>query len=171
MRIGDLVKMIVQRLNKLTEPDELVLGDETGTIIGIEMDKSWEDEKTKSVKVRWSNGKVTDHGDDSEADDSFYDLEVVTPRLYVNVYLWDRACGGPEEGGWYYDTYDPHEAQCVLCATEEEAERVADEKKAWCDAENADRYHPSSVLSDGHFRVMIEAWPAEPSPANTPHYC
>jgi len=29
---------------------------------------------------------------------------------YVNVYFVGRAYGGPEEGGWYYDEYEPESA-------------------------------------------------------------
>ena len=32
---------------------------------------------------------------------------------YVNVYLRDRAFGGSEEGGWWYDTADPVKATWV----------------------------------------------------------
>jgi len=28
-------------------------------------------------------------------------------RVYVNAYLTDRRYGGPEEGGWWYDTGEP----------------------------------------------------------------
>lgn len=30
--------------------------------------------------------------------------------VYLNVYLVTRHCGGPEEGGWYYDAGEPIES-------------------------------------------------------------
>ena len=33
--------------------------------------------------------------------------QAVTPFRYVNTYRRGQARGGPEEGGWWYDTYDP----------------------------------------------------------------
>ena len=42
-----------------------------------------------------------------------------TPELmnwYVNIYKVDRAYGGPEEGGWYYDVGELVETKCFCSA-------------------------------------------------------
>lgn len=36
---------------------------------------------------------------------SFSDIEHIILPTFINYYLHDRAYGGPEEGGWWYETY------------------------------------------------------------------
>lgn len=98
-------------------------------------------------------------------------LEVVTPKRYVNVYLIDRAFGGPEEGGWWYNTRTPVEEECVYCQSDAVAESTFERLSAWCDEQNSKRNsNISSVLSEGQYVVAREAWPAEYSPASRPRY-
>lgn len=167
-RVGDLVQLIVDRINKWPEPEEKVLGPDVGTIIRIEMDEDFDGRSTKSITTRWNNGKVETYTKETEPD--IYDLEVVTPLLYVNIYLHDRVCGGPEEGGDWYDVYDAVPEECLLCATPEDAETMLERKKEWCAEQNAERYPPSSVLSEGHYVAWLEAWPAQSQPTEAYHY-
>lgn len=119
-----------------------------------------EDCDTGYLKIRWPDGSVDEYSEW---------FEEVTPLLYVNVYLHDRAYGGPEEGGWWYDTYEPVESN--LYESEEKAEVAFKEKTLWCKSENVGRREPNSVCSDGHYVVRLDAWPAEPEPKYTPYYC
>jgi hypothetical protein len=89
---------------------------------------------------------------------------------FVNVYLHDRAEGGPEEGGWYFDTYEavssvqvPNQDQSALMA----ARGIADN---FCLENNKGRREISSVLSEGVYVVMIEAVPAHDQPETRPYY-
>lgn len=121
------------------------------------------------LTIRWDSGQLETVNPDAE--ECPYLLDDVTPRLYVNVYLWDQAYGGPEEGGWWYHTFAPVEDECVMHDTEAHAEEHLEHVLAWAQTENAERGHPSSVLSDGHYVARLEAWPAEPQPAERPQYC
>lgn len=121
------------------------------------------------LTIRWDSGAIETVNPDAE--ECPYLLDDVTPRVYCNVYLWDKAYGGAEEGGWWYDTYTPVPEQCRQHATEEQAAQHLETVIAWAQAENAERYEPSSVLSEGHYVARLEAWPAEDIPAQRPQYC
>ena len=145
-------------------------------IIAIESTADFDRERIESVTVRWDTGALEVLGRLDETEDqaahNYGDLIDVTPRLYVNVYLHDRALGGPEEGGWWYDTYSPVDEQCFLAADIESVRAIAEHAQEFCDVENADRNSDiGSVCSDGRYEVSIEAWPAEGSPARRPMYC
>jgi hypothetical protein len=88
---------------------------------------------------------------------------------FVNVYLTDRAYGGPEEGGWWYDTAEAvRSAQALVggdCA------RLLQSEREWCDEENARRRSDTgSVLSEGRYVVEIDDVPAADRPTARPHY-
>lgn len=165
MRIGEIVKMITG----YDASGQPVLSEMEGTVIAIIMEDNGEYESLKSITVRWTDGKVLQYNRNEE--DSCLDLEPVTPLLYVNIYIHDRAYGGPEEGGWFYDTYEPVPEECVLASSVENAEEILEMKRKWCEEQNSDRRSPSSVLSDGHYVAHLEAWPAEYKPSNRPYYC
>lgn len=120
--------------------------------------------------VRWDDGRLDRINYRREAENDT-DICDVTPKLFVNVYLWDKSYGGPEEGGWYYDTYEPDHERCIQYDTPEKAACALEAAMAWAQSENADRYPPESVCSEGHYVVRIEAWPAKLIPAQRPHYC
>ena len=125
------------------------------------------EEDSEMVTVRWDTGLIEELA--AVADN--YELVDITPRLYVNVYLHDRAYGGPEEGGWWVDTYAPEQEQCRVAASETEVAELEKAAQAWCDEENGCRRSDvSSVLSEGKFIVELEAFPAAYSPNPWPHY-
>ncbi len=99
------------------------------------------------------------------------DIQDVTPELYVNVYLHNRAYGGPEEGGWWYDTYDPVYEECRVAFTEEEAKEIHKEMLEWMLQENAVRRDVSSVISEGRYVVSVEGFPPRRLPLRRPYYC
>lgn len=84
------------------------------------------------------------------------------PKFYVVcVALHDRAYGGPEEGGWWYDTYQPEVSEAAWLTHEAGGPwlfrdlKDAQAKVRWLDEQlasvNKDRYGPNSVLSQGHY--------------------
>lgn len=83
------------------------------------------------------------------------------PKFFcVAIGLEDRAYGGPEEGGWWYDTFEPldeyaHMTKIVITA--EEAYRHRDELRQWIVSEklNEGRRPTSSVLSEGQYDVHV----------------
>ena len=88
-------------------------------------------------------------------------------KLYVNVYLHDRAFGGSEEGGWWYDTYEI--LQVIPVMGLKDANTV---KAILSDGEytNTDRRDVGSVLSEGVYRIEIEDHMGESKPERRPHY-
>ena len=90
---------------------------------------------------------------------------------YVNVYHVDQAKGGPEEGGWWYDTGVPHASIPVSdWAGPEGADAVAAKWQAWCDAENDSNPHYTNTNGVGEYRVSREDHPAECWPKERPYY-
>lgn len=95
----------------------------------------------------------------------------------VAIYMEDLAYGGPEEGGWYYDTAqlvtEPEAAQ-FLRGFDKEAEARAYAKELnstimpqW----NEGRPDISSVLSEGCYRAIVsEGMPQPYYPETRPHY-
>lgn len=100
--------------------------------------------------------------------------------LSVAVYLVDRAYGGPEEGGWYYDcgqlVSDDAELACKTrvfnAQTEQdEAYAYARELNAALDADiNQGRPEISSVLSEGLFRACVRDGHPSHWPERRPRY-
>lgn len=89
---------------------------------------------------------------------------------YVNEYELNRGYGGPEEGGWWFDT-----GRFVRChgvfKSLDDARRLAGllrdgeiaEKRAGC-------YPPGSVLCAGWPEVLVEDHPGRDYPRRRPHY-
>lgn len=152
-----------------------------GTVIGLEADDCDGRDTIESLTIRWSDGRVETCKPEGDDDTGGWEVYDATPTLYANLYLYDRAYGGSEEGGWFYDTYSPVSRDSGDWDTEppafgwfasvDEAYKASEALKAWCDIENRTRRSPSSVLSEGHYCVHTEEWPAEPMPARKPHYC
>jgi hypothetical protein len=91
----------------------------------------------------------------------------------VNLYLVDRAFGGREEGGWWYDCGHPvlHPLNRVF-ETYEEARRYQYECLVIQDQLNEGLPSIDSVLSQGQYIVYVgeeNELPA-PFPAVKPHY-
>lgn len=119
-----------------------------------------------------------DHG---YADDEPYDEDRnVTPKpepgfYVVSVYLVDRAFGGPEEGGWYYDCGEPVVGEefpiPVIVRSWNEAQLVKTEMQKILNATvNVGRRPIWSVLSQGTYDAVITAGFPEPFPEAQPHY-
>lgn len=87
---------------------------------------------------------------------------------FVNVYLVDREYGGPEEGGWYYDSGRLHSSTQVVDDDAAEAKKA--ELQLMCDQLNEGRPPIHSVASYGQYRVYIEEEPGENFPKVRPHY-
>ena len=85
----------------------------------------------------------------------------------VNVYALDRCYGGPEEGGWWYDTEDPELSLEVPASRYGDAVAIA----GALEAVYPDRHSRSSVAySDGDYDVRVERWSPRYSPSVQPRY-
>jgi len=92
----------------------------------------------------------------------------------VAIYLVDRAYGGPEEGGWWYDYGNPsdeHAQHTKGFADAKEAYDYANElNNTICAALNEGRRPMWSVLSDGEYRAIVQRGNPKPFPETIPHY-
>lgn len=97
--------------------------------------------------------------------------------IYVNIYDADRAYGGPEEGGWWYDTGWPLDNQRAHGGgTFFNPARAWDHAQAINDALRAREVgissrDPRSVLYRGRIEAHVERHPAQAFPQERPYYC
>jgi len=81
------------------------------------------------------------------------------PIIAVAVYECDKAFGGPEEGGWWYDTgvlcIGKQFPLPVFVRGEKEARTKAEYMKKHIEFRklNEGRYEPGSVLCEGYYEV------------------
>lgn len=178
MRVGS--KVVMSRLQDDSTwdvPDGAI----AGTVIAVEMGCNNDGyDFLEAVTIRWANGRVETRKLEGEDDLGDWEVTDITPLCYANIYLHDRAYGGPEEGGWWYDTYSPIDGDSDWDAdpprhghfdSEEYASKAMEAILVWCNDQNSRRRLSNSMASEGHFVAVLESWPAEYSPARRPHYC
>lgn len=123
-----------------------------------------------------------DYEDNGHGDDP--DCEVHHPPNFytVAIFMVDRSYGGPEEGGWWYDTghpldYIPHgtNPHDLITVFGRDSKKEACAWRATLQAQldatiNQGRRETSSVLSEGRFSAeLCIGWP-KPFPSERPHY-
>ena len=81
-------------------------------------------------------------------------------KKYVNAYAVTREYGGPEEGGWWYDTGD-------VLASELCDGKHAEVVRARLEEEFCQSY---AVPRGARLSVHVEDVPAAPWPAEKPYY-
>ena len=89
--------------------------------------------------------------------------------FHLNEYLTDRAFGGPEEGGWWYDTgsfVDCHGTYPTI----DEAAAARDAKASWLAGRRQGLHDPSSVLCTGWPVLHIEPHAGADFPRTRPRY-
>lgn len=84
-------------------------------------------------------------------------------RVNVNVYKEWRAYGGPEEGGWWYNTGDP--IGTIRADSNENARKIA--SALWDVLSDIDKGRASD---DGRHTVAVEYHAGRHYPAKRPHY-
>lgn len=109
--------------------------------------------------------------------DDCYDMhgDVIERGAYtVAVYLADRAYGGPEEGGWWFDSGVPAHEFARFCrgfSRYSLARAYADRlERHLLPRVNAGRRDKSSVLSDGVYEIEVVSGVPEAYPADRPVY-
>ena len=89
--------------------------------------------------------------------------------FHLNEYLTDRAYGGPEEGGWWYDT-----GAFVACRgtypTVDEATAARDAMAPAIAERRQGRHPPDSVLCTGWPVLRIEPHAGADFPRTRPRY-
>ena len=108
-----------------------------------------------------------------------YQEEAAQARKFytVAIYMEDRAYGGPEEGGWYYDTATlvmESRAAVLLRGFDNEPDAFAYAdalNEVYITHWNEDRPEISSVLSEGRYHAIVnEGMPQPYYPEETPRY-
>jgi hypothetical protein len=109
--------------------------------------------------------------------DEYLPREKSEPKFFcVSIYMVDRAYGGPEEGGWWYNCGAPVLAlgKFTRCfETYQEAMVYRDDLVVHqLPLLNKGRRPISSVLSEGRYDVVIDEdeYPT-PFPKERPYYC
>ena len=87
---------------------------------------------------------------------------------YVNTYLVDRARGGGEEGGWYYDFGMPVDS--IGCNSHLAARILQKEIDTRNKELNQDRPEISSMSSEGRYHSSVETQMAKAWPETKPRY-
>lgn len=88
---------------------------------------------------------------------------------YLNEYTTDRRYGGPEEGGWWYET--GHFEHCHgTFANRDDALTALTEHQAWLRAKRAHLHPIDSVLCTGWPDLRVQNHPGTDYPTQRPHY-
>lgn len=86
-------------------------------------------------------------------------------RVNVNIYHEWRAYGGPEEGGWYYNTGDP--VGTIRADSNEEARKIA--SALWDVLSDLDKANRRGYDS-WRYSVSVEYHKGRHYPTERPHY-
>ena len=89
----------------------------------------------------------------------------------VTLYLIDKACGGREEGGWYYVCGEPQlDSSNRVFEHREDAEDYLISLQDYEEELNENLPSIDSVLSQGQYQVRIDEGFPKPFPSTKPHY-
>lgn len=97
-----------------------------------------------------------------------YDGNQYSDYGYINVYSVDRAYGGPEEGGWWYErghpiaTFESHNVQGKAAVD------LVNALHAWRVEEKYEGLHRARDNDD--IRISIDRFEGTPFPKTRPHY-
>ena len=89
--------------------------------------------------------------------------------VHVNAYSVDRIYGGPEEGGWWYDSGEPLGSIMIEDTDENRtaAKNLLRERFSSQFEGNRDRH---SVIGEENLEIYVEDHHAKPYPETRPHY-
>jgi hypothetical protein len=95
------------------------------------------------------------------------DMALQPIRWWVAVWEIDQACGGPEEGGWWFTTGDLKQA--VPCSTYEDAQKVREQLVTKWESEGKSY---SVAYRGGEYSVEVRgSQPPTYFPERRPVYC
>ena len=96
-------------------------------------------------------------------------VQSVREEYYVNEYSVNMGYGGPEEGGWWYQTGRFIYCHAIL-ADKDEADRKLADLQPYIDEMRAYEYEPESVLCNGWTTIRVERRPGSDYPLCRPVY-
>lgn len=138
------------------------------------IERTWA-EIAQAIRTGEEDVKITPTGVEIWVDGRWESVEVTETEgviIYLNIYMVDRAYGGPEEGGWYFD-YGLVEESIPLLPTEGQDlfDHVKTEHAKWAEVfTNEGRRPIYSVLSEGEYQLKLEIDKGQNWPAERPHY-
>ena len=100
---------------------------------------------------------------------SFEEDAAARRDFHLNEYRTDRAFGGAEEGGWWYDTGVFVKSHGTF-PTREEAWAARDALDSYLAERREGLHDPSSVLCTGWPELLVEQRPGANFPARPPRY-
>ena len=100
---------------------------------------------------------------------SFEEDAAARRDFHLNEYRTDRAFGGAEEGGWWYDTGVFVKSHGTF-PTREETWAARDELDSYLAERREGLHDPSSVLCTGWPELLVEQRPGAHFPARPPRY-
>lgn len=103
------------------------------------------------------------------ARDEMITNQVDTSCLYLNAYELERCYGGPEEGGWWFDSGTPVLSYWVGGHPKDLATALQIIYSQWEEAVATSREY-TSVLGGLEIEVRLEDHPAKYFPEETPRY-
>jgi hypothetical protein len=107
--------------------------------------------------------------EDGTCDCDVYKFQPPYPK-YVNAYRVTQAYGGPEEGGWWYDEYEPLESVVVESEEQEEEVRAALAKRYVDEEDVGQRRGRTSAAGGYDISIVGEFHFAKYEPEVKPHY-
>lgn len=87
---------------------------------------------------------------------------------WVNAYDHNRAYGGPEEGGWWFDT--GVFLSSIACRTDEEVDFAKAYFHRIYDPRFEGHHDISSVICEGVLQITVDDEPGADYPTERPHY-
>ena len=100
-------------------------------------------------------------------------VEEGIPFYSVSIHLYDRAYGGPEEGGWWFDYGEPDHGYwnfTRLFDNQDDARAYANTLDGVIAELNQGRPEVSSMASEGRYGWFIQEGYPHAWPVTRPHY-
>tara|TARA_E500000331_G_scaffold216460_1_gene207451 strand:- start:133 stop:576 length:444 start_codon:yes stop_codon:yes gene_type:complete len=134
----------------------------------------YESENSDEIKYKkhlaWLSNYKKQHLEDYGREPEEEDIERICRNTYVNTYETDKAFGGREEGGWWYDFGYPVESVHFEYRYEAEEAFPQIEAKWQHLNEVEDRRDPGSTLCDGYYKTWFDDKFGEAFPKSKPTY-
>ena len=89
--------------------------------------------------------------------------------FYANIYELGQAYGGPEEGGWYFKTFDPMHSEAFDTEAEAKARVTMLLANEWANEPDAREVY-SVAYRGGRYAGWVEERPAYFQPEEWPRY-
>lgn len=122
----------------------------------------------KTIATREINGESVPVGWEEWTDEEIVFLAANPAGLsYVNIYQLDRVCGGPEEGGWWFDTGTVELS--IVCDSEESAQERAEMLREVFE-NHGNRYSVIYYRKPSDYDVDIDDKPGADWPVESPRY-